>query len=532
MLLRNSLKSLPWDCIDPGRRMKKSLRTFISKFDQRALALVGIAILSAILYYWKLVAPLNLLEHANQPRLDGSYLFYAGSRVRWEMMALFLVQGLLYWAALRTARRAHGRQAWAALLGGMLLLSGVMLFLSPFDAADIYDNILHGRILGVYGANPYLKFISQIPTDPFYRYTAWKNAASAYGPAWELLAGLAATLSGKGIIANVLAFKLLPGLFLFGSAALVALISSRKAPGSALANTLFLAWNPLALYETWGNGHNDMAMVFWILLAVLALQRGRYSLSVISLVIGALFKFIPALLIPAIGLLSMRQLPSGRRRWNFLLITAFSALVLVTAAYAPFWRGVQVLSLERRMNLFSASLPASIYNILMQALGKNYAASLVSYSALGLTLAFTMFESLRARRSNLGDRFTISAFNILAFYLLVACLWFQQWYLLWLLSLAAVLPASPQRALAAISGFWILTKQFVIGPALLWPRPHFPQPWLEIWFTSGIMAVPWACALYALWASRGGTGVPEREHPVWHKFIIYRKLLAGRWKTP
>ncbi len=485
--------------------MKNRFQTLISKLDRRALLLWGIALLSAALYYWKLVAPLNLLDHLNQPRLDGRYLFYAEVQVRWELMALFLVQAFLYWAAWQTARKARGRQAWIALIGGTLLLSGVMLFLSPFDAADIYDNILHGRILGIYGANPYLQLISQFPKDPFYFYTAWKSAPSAYGPAWELLAGLAAVLSGEGILANVLAFKLLPGLFLAGSSGLVFLISRRKAPGSALANTLFLAWNPVVIYETWGNGHNDMAMVFWILLAALALQRGRYSLSVISLVVGTLFKFIPALLIPAAVVLALKQLPDGRRRRNFLLITAFSALLLITAAYAPFWHGIQVLSLERRMKLFSASLPASIFHILLPSSGNNRAASWVSYGALALTLIFTLLESLRARRSPLGDRFALPAFNILAFYLLVACLWFQQWYVLWLVSLAALLPASPQMWLALTSGFWVLTKQFIIGPAILWPRPHFPQPWLEIWFTFGILAIPWACALYTLWTSREKT---------------------------
>ena len=48
--------------------------------------------------------------------------------------------------------------------------------------------------------------------------------------------------------------------------------------------------------------------------AVWWLARGRHTLSVLALVAGALFKFVPLLLLPAAGLISLRALPDARAR--------------------------------------------------------------------------------------------------------------------------------------------------------------------------------------------------------------------------
>jgi hypothetical protein len=52
----------------------------------------------------------------------------------------------------------------------------------PIDAADIFDNIIHGRIWGVYGANPFQQVAQDFQNDPFYHYVAWRRTTSAYGP--------------------------------------------------------------------------------------------------------------------------------------------------------------------------------------------------------------------------------------------------------------------------------------------------------------------------------------------------------------
>ena len=220
-----------------------------------------------------------------------TYYLEEGTPAYVRLILAFAILGLLYWEGYRLAsRHVQGRAAWIIVIGGMLAFIVIFLFMAPFDAADIYDNIMHGRILGVYNANPFVQVIADYPQDPFFQYTAWKQAHSAYGPLWELLAGLTARLSGDGIIANVMTFKLLPGLFHLASVGLVFLFLRAKAPEKALGGVLLLGWNPVLLFETWGNGHNDMAMTFWFLLAFWWISRQDYTLAVLSLLLGALVK--------------------------------------------------------------------------------------------------------------------------------------------------------------------------------------------------------------------------------------------------
>ena len=92
-------------------------------------------------------------------------------------------------------------------------------------------------------------------------------------------------------------------------------------------------------YETWGNGHNDAAMLFFILLAAWWMLRRHYTLANLALVAGAL-KFIPALLISAAAVvLAWRNLAGRRERAGFILKTALGGLLMMVIFYFPFWYG-------------------------------------------------------------------------------------------------------------------------------------------------------------------------------------------------
>lgn len=476
----------------------ETTRRLLKKFlDSPMLQLVAVFFASLLIYIFAFLVPVNLLELYDQPRLDRDLLFYQGRPAYIKLIVAFVGVWVLYWLGYRISRKVEGRSAWIIVVFGMLAFIVVFLFVAPFDAADIYDNIMHGRILGVYNANPFQQVIAGYPDDPFYEYAAWKRARSAYGPLWESLAGITAWLAGDGIIANVLAFKLLPGIFHLAGVGIVVMYLHKIAPEQALGGALLLGWNPILLYETWGNGHNDVAMAFWFLLSAWWIARRHYTLAAISLMVGALIKFIPVLLIPAVLLIGWRNLESMRARLAFLAQTALASLLITAAAYYPFWNGFASFSVERRMNMFTTSIPAVIYRLLKPTLGLDESARLVSLVALGLLAVFVLFQSFRIKEKEPARDFAQITFNILAFYLMVTCLWFQQWYSLWLVCLAPLLP-EPSRRLALVFGFWVVSKQLVFGP--LYVPTMFFKPetaiYLEPLLAATVLGVPW---IYALW---------------------------------
>jgi len=456
---------------------------------------------NALIYWWSFVVPYPLLDLYERPLLDLRRLTVENPNAPQLLIIAFLGLGAIYWLSWRAAQRASGMIAWLLVLGGFGVFSYQLLWLYPFDAADVFDNIMHGRVLGIYGENPFLQPPNRFPDDPFLRYVAWEKSVSAYGPGWELLAALTARLAGNQIIPNVIAFKLLSGLFLGAAVLIVASILRQKAPERALAGVVLLAWNPVILYETFGNGHNDMAMVLWILIAAWATINQRYLLALMLLVIGMLVKYIPLLMVPTVGFLALRDLPDWRGRGRFIFVGAVLSLLLIFLAYWPFWEGSQILTVGRRSRMFTASLPAMLHALTSNVFGKVVAGMWISLFAAGITGLFALWQGWRARKNQQWTAFPEAAFLILMFYLLLTCLWFQQWYALWPLGVAALLPPGHAARLAALFGYAALTKQLVFEPLWLWHKPLPTKIWRELRLGVAILAVPWLYVLVASWSS-------------------------------
>jgi hypothetical protein len=107
--------------------------------------------------------------------------------------------------------------------------------------------------------------------------------------------------------------------------------------------------------------------------------------------------------------------------------------------------------------------------------------------------------------------FAKASFDIMVFYLLVTCLWFQPWYSIWLVGIAAVLTYGHRQRLGAFISLAAFFRQFLIGPLLFRPKPIFRQPELEIRFTLGVLGMPWLYALAAYWSSK--RTAEHRTHP-------------------
>lgn len=184
-------------------------------------------------------------------------------------------------------------------------------------------------------------------------------------------------------------------------------------------------------------------------------------------------------------------LPNLRARLRFLVVTTLSALALVTLVYGPFWYGIEILDMSWRVRLYTASLPAFFYTWLQPTLGREQAASLVSLTATSLTGLFVLWQSRRTWRDPSWRSFSQVTVNILLFYLLLTCSWFQQWYAVWPLGMAALLPPGPAVYLAMIlGGYTVLSKQILFG--VLFFRLHpLPGAWREIWFGPTVLSLPW-----------------------------------------
>jgi hypothetical protein len=454
-----------------------------------------------------LVWPYNLLALKIAPLLHIGKLTRGQPLAQADYVLAFAAASGLYYLMWRVCRGSQPRSVWLVLIGIMVGLNALMLWLYPIGAADIFDNIVRGRITAVHGGNPFAQTPNDFKTDMFFSYSAWRNATSAYGPLWEMLAAGVASLAGANKLGNVLAFKLVGLLFYSGCVWLIALLLKKLAPERAAQGVVLFALNPLVIYETAGNGHNDIVLAFFVLGAVWAVVQRRFTLAALALTAGALVKFIPILLVPVALAAGGQALPTWRARGKFVALTLLACAALVIAAYAPFWRAdTDLLGLQRRAALFTTSLPTLAQVHLEAWLGVTASQQFVGRAALVVTgvliLVFTLLgvPLPLLGRWNRGDgqpqNFIKASAQIITYYLLFTCLWFQPWYTVWPLALAALLPEGAFSRLIVLLSYSALWKSIIFDFVLYTGGPLPPRLWRETWLPIITLGLPWLYVLY------------------------------------
>ncbi len=406
--------------------------------------------------------------------------------------AFVVVAGLLFTAYVRALALLRGGE----LLGLRELLArtalfGLPLLITPFLlSSDIFSYIVYGRLAAVYGLNPTITPPSAVPSDPFLAFLPhWHTTPSVYGPLWNLVGAALALLAqwlGGAVWLTLVLFKLLTLGLHMACAALVWSIAGRWQPERRAWAAALYAWNPLALVETAGNGHNDILMVALLLLGVWLAQHGRWRAATLALALAALAKYFAALALPVYAVLLLRE----RRGWRARLAVAAQmgglALVCAAALYAPFWAGGQVLwwlsggtALNQALNS-PYMLTERVLPPLLERLGlapaahaEQLATRLNGLIGRAVMAAACLLACAAVWRRPSFERFMQSCFGMLLAILLLGLPWFWPWYTLWGLALAPFgwRPARHAALLLSASSLAIYLDiaprpLFVFGPPL------------------------------------------------------------------
>ncbi|HUN05217.1 MAG TPA: hypothetical protein PLQ56_01390 [Aggregatilineales bacterium] len=440
----------------------------------------------------------SMEKYGERPRQSiGTLTTFSNEGAYWfvgSMALLFVLYGWGFWAAVRASVHFTNRQRYgmlALVIFGGSVFSLILLPMYPVDASDVYDYIIRGRISAVYELNPMLNTPDQIMRDPFYRFASWRRTASAYGPAWEMLAHMTSTLTANATRnQQVIAYKLL-AITGYGLTALfLGLTLQRIAPQRLVTGLYLFLWNPLVIYMTAGTGHNDALMTASMALAVYCLSRRWYIAATFAAILGTLIKFIPVLLIPIIALVALREL--GRRQWLRYVIT--SALICgftAVALYAPYWHGWDTLRIQRRELMYTGSAATVIRQWLMfyldgaadlQTLPRNTPNSnaLLANGTLLLFGLFYLWQLAQLWRDYQPINAVRITARIILAYLLIASLWFHAWYAIWLIALIALLEDTPLRRLSLIFSYLVTWQAFLYNYILVETRAGLRLPWLDV----------------------------------------------------
>ena len=362
------------------------------------------------------------------------------------LAALATMTGL-YLGAIWLAQRTDGRLMRSLLLiGAPLLFIAVLVPGYPLLSNDIFKYVFDGRIIAVYGENPFLRVPAEYPDDRFYDLVYWKAVVNAHGPAWRVMEAVSAQVGGERCVSSILAMKAWPTAGYLATTGVLYLALRAACPERALAGTLAYAWCPLVLLESLQNGHNDVVAALPVLLAVWACRSARWGLAVVLVAIGFLVKPLAAVAAPVLLVAAWRAGPAARRQ---AVIGGALAALIVVGAYAPFFRGVETFQGLERGSIFSAS-PAELVMLGLERAGwpLNQAMTAARLLAAVSFLVLALAALWGAWRGRLAASAVIAA--VIFAYLLVGSQWFNPWYLLWLIPLALVAPDRNLRIVAVV----------------------------------------------------------------------------------
>jgi hypothetical protein len=278
---------------------------------------------------------------------------HAASASYWQFSVLlgatFIALAFTYFMTIRSVLREQltsgTDRRWLYLLLGGAAIFGCTLLLQPMLFSDnVFTYIFSGRMLAIYHADPLNNAPIQFPLDPFLRWvgTAERSAPNIYGPLWLYISLALASIKASPVV-TLLLFKGLALLSHLLNCVLVWLILDKIAPSRKLLGTLLYAWNPLAIIELAGNGHNEGLLLSLFLLAMLVHVRGvgRWREVAVMMLLGfaVSINLVALLIAPMYAWFVVRDTNNPFKAiwgmcWRMAVVLAISVLM-----YFPFWQG-------------------------------------------------------------------------------------------------------------------------------------------------------------------------------------------------
>lgn len=239
---------------------------------------------------------------------------------------------------------------------------------------DLFNYIFDAKIVTYYHLNPYLHKASDFQNDSMLNFMRWTHRYFPYGPTW-LLFTIPLSFIGMGyFLPTFFLFKLLMGLSFLGSCFLIYKISEKIFPKNKIFNVLFFSLNPLVIIESLISSHNDITMIFLLLLSIYLFISNKLFSSLFLYVFSMGVKFSTGILAPLAIYIFWAKKAKKKINWErfFIAGVALSLLtVLVATVRTTFqpWYLVFPLSMAsfipKKNYIFIPSLIGSLFGVLI-----------------------------------------------------------------------------------------------------------------------------------------------------------------------
>ncbi len=317
----------------------------------------------------------------------------------------------------------------------IIIISALFAIVLPMTSTDIFYYIATGWSEAKYGINPYytsvyeLKQNNNIQEDEILEKMpkVWETQKIVYGPFWTFVSKTLASLSFGNLTLALFIFKIFNICLHLLNCKLIQKLTNKK------MLTLIYALNPLVLFESITNVHNDILLIFFILLALyLAIKKKNIVLSIIALSIATAVKYVAILIVPFLVIWYYRNEKIPKRILKAIGL-ALIFLIVLAGIYLIYTRDVQVLQgIITQQGKYAKSLLLTIYIIFNSKIANKV---LFIFTGLFILIYLTelIMKLVKRKVSLIGNlRISYTMILILLFFVITN---FQIWYIIWLMPL-------------------------------------------------------------------------------------------------
>lgn len=503
---------------------------------------------------WEKLHDLLVLANTLAPGLEGPDGPVSLDIVVNSLVFAFIVTGVGYLCAILLVDLGISTGRGALLVIVLFeVVYQVTLFLTPgLFTTDIFSYVMYGHISAIYNLNPYIYPPNYFPGNPIldWIHPIWHDQPSVYGPLWTgigwVMARLIAPFDGVvqtlpdgqvlqvGLMNQVFAYKLFMNGVQIINLALVWWLLGRimaTRPRARLAAFVMFAWNPLMLFDTAGNAHNDALMVTLLLLGVVPLVVAARQPNNVNWLIGSFVVGLSALIKYTTGLVALflivpwaRRLPSwpARIAWIGGLGVLMAGVTLVLyipwfdypRAFAPllvaaggkYWQysnwAPDLLALtisDQWLVPAGLTAPPEMVDLLHEPVRlwvKNIC-RIIFVVYLGWEL-FHLWRLAGDRSRSLVEPILTASVRAFVMLILVAMPWVLEWYWMWPFALATLL--GWQRLLTKVVVGYTLTSLPLFYVHHSWSS-HMPGV-LVLAYALPPLALPVLAWVYDRWRRR------------------------------
>lgn len=348
-------------------------------------------------------------------------------------ITIFSVLFLLYFKILKNISKIFKNNKEMFIF--IFVIAALFLIIIPITSYDVYSYIGNGWVDFKYSENPYYTSVQQVwdkngPDQMLGKVArCWRNEPVIYGPAWSIICKTLTSLSFGNITAALYIFKFATLIIFAGSLFLIYKITKKK---------IFVAMfglNPYILFEFLSNVHNDIFLVFFVLLSIYFIKnRKNVILSVACVAIATAIKYLSILLLPFIIIYALKD-ENIKNKIIKTIIYGLEFLVILCAFYLIYIRDLNVLAgIFIQQNKYGRSIFLGIYYLLN---GDQNILRVAKIIALGIfaisyvTIVFKLFFTNKTKELKFSKLMRVyQIFLFLFTFVLITN--FNAWYVIWL----------------------------------------------------------------------------------------------------